>query len=38
MRGRERLTSPRSLLSQLFEKYLKALVDLYKREDSLESG
>ena len=38
MRGRERLTSPRSLLSQLFKKYLKALVDLYKREDSPESG
>ena len=38
MRGRERLTSPRTLLSQLFRKYLKALVDLYKREDSPESG
>ena len=38
MRGRERLTSLRTLLSQLFRKYLKALVDLYKREDSPESG
>ena len=38
MRGRERLTSLRILLSQLFRKYLKALVDLYKREDSPESG
>ncbi len=38
MQGRERLTSLRTLLSQLFKKYLKALVDLYKREDSPESG
>ena len=38
MRGRERLTSLRTLLSQLSRKYLKALVDLYKREDSQESG
>ena len=38
MRGRARLTSLRTLLSQLFRKYLKALVDLYKREDSPESG
>ena len=38
MRGRELLTSLRTLLSQLFRKYLKALVDLYKREDSPESG
>jgi hypothetical protein len=38
VRGRERLTSLRTLLSQLFRKYLKALVDLYKREDSPESG
>ena len=38
MHGRERLTALRTWLSQLFKKYLKALVDLYKREDSPKSG